>query len=241
MRRIFLAFLSVLIAFSAQAQVFNPVSWQTEVEDLKAGTFALKVTAQIKEGWHLYSQTLPSEDGPIATEFTFPEGDAYTLIGKVEEPKAKTEYDPNFDMDLNYFEKKVTFIQKVKPTSPDGFELTAEVYFMVCDAEKCLPPEYVGTYAEQDADLTYRLWGTLKQLIHKENIHDIYNLESNSSTFFKYKLSKFSLTSNCSALITVLSQEVCLYFFLIKPVHMRFHIILLSFHYQDLMHYYNVF
>ena len=41
-----------------------------------------------------------------------------------------------------------------------------------------LPPEYVGTYAEQDADLTYRLWGTLKQLIHKENIHDIYNLES---------------------------------------------------------------
>ena len=143
MRRIFLAFLSVLIAFSAQAQVFNPVSWQTEVEDLKDGTFALKVTAQIEEGWHLYSQTLPSEDGPIATEFTFPEGEAYTLVGKVEEPKAKTEYDPNFDMDLNYFEKKVTFIQKVKPTSPDGFELTAEVYFMVCDAEKCLPPEYV--------------------------------------------------------------------------------------------------
>ena len=41
-----------------------------------------------------------------------------------------------------------------------------------------LPPEYVGTYAEQDADLTYRLWETLKHLIHKENIHDIYNLES---------------------------------------------------------------
>ena len=41
-----------------------------------------------------------------------------------------------------------------------------------------LPPEYVGVYAEQDADLTYRLWQKLKHLIHKENIHDIYNLES---------------------------------------------------------------
>ena len=40
-----------------------------------------------------------------------------------------------------------------------------------------LPPEYVGSYAEQDADLTYRLWQILKEGINKENISDVYNLE----------------------------------------------------------------
>lgn len=41
-----------------------------------------------------------------------------------------------------------------------------------------LSPEYVGPYAEQDADLTYRLWQILKEGISKEDITDIYNLEN---------------------------------------------------------------
>ena len=41
-----------------------------------------------------------------------------------------------------------------------------------------LAPKYVGQYAEQDADLTYRLWQTLKQGVKEEDITDIYNLES---------------------------------------------------------------
>jgi DNA polymerase I-like protein with 3'-5' exonuclease and polymerase domains len=40
-----------------------------------------------------------------------------------------------------------------------------------------LAPEYVGQYAEQDADLTYRLWQILKQGIKEDDITDIYNLE----------------------------------------------------------------
>jgi DNA polymerase I-like protein with 3'-5' exonuclease and polymerase domains len=41
-----------------------------------------------------------------------------------------------------------------------------------------LPPEYVGQYAEQDADLTYRLWQLLKKGIREDDVQDIYNLES---------------------------------------------------------------
>ena len=139
-------FLSILLFFStiiSNAQIFNPVSWKTEVKQLENGTFELQMTAAIEEGWHLYSQSLPSDDGPIATEFTFKESSDFEKIGKVKEPKAKTEFDPNFDMDLNYFEKKVTFTQAIKSLNAKGFSATAEVYFMVCDAEKCLPPEYV--------------------------------------------------------------------------------------------------
>ncbi|MFB1022290.1 MAG: protein-disulfide reductase DsbD family protein [Vicingaceae bacterium] len=139
-------FLSILLFFSAtisNAQIFNPVSWKTEIKELENGRFELQMTASIEEGWHLYSQSLPSDDGPIATEFTLKESTDFLIEGKVNEPKPKTEFDPNFDMDLNYFEDEVTFTQVIKSKVPDAYKMTAEVYFMVCDAEKCLPPEYV--------------------------------------------------------------------------------------------------
>tara|TARA_R110000787_G_scaffold43783_1_gene107244 strand:+ start:25077 stop:26963 length:1887 start_codon:yes stop_codon:yes gene_type:complete len=41
-----------------------------------------------------------------------------------------------------------------------------------------LAPEYVGMYAEQDADLTYRLWQVLKKGIAEEDVGDIYKLET---------------------------------------------------------------
>ena len=143
MRTLFMGILLFFSAIISSAQIFNPVGWKTEVKQLENGTFELQMTAAIEEGWHLYSQSLPSDDGPIATEFTFKESSDFEKIGKVKEPKAKTEFDLNFDMDLNYFEKKVTFTQKIKSLNARGFSATAEVYFMVCDAEKCLPPEYV--------------------------------------------------------------------------------------------------
>ena len=143
MRTFFLSILLFISATISNAQIFNPVSWKTEVKELNNGTFELLMTASIEEGWHLYSQSLPSDDGPIATEFTIKESSDYELIGKVSEPKAKTEFDHQFDMDLSYFEKKVTFTQKIKSLNAKGYKAAAEVYFMVCDAEKCLPPEYV--------------------------------------------------------------------------------------------------
>jgi DNA polymerase I-like protein with 3'-5' exonuclease and polymerase domains len=41
-----------------------------------------------------------------------------------------------------------------------------------------LPAQHVGTYAEQDANLTLRLWQRFKALIIKEDIGDIFKLET---------------------------------------------------------------
>ena len=41
-----------------------------------------------------------------------------------------------------------------------------------------LPYQYVGPYAEQDADLTLRLWQALKVEINRQELHSIFNLES---------------------------------------------------------------
>ena len=40
-----------------------------------------------------------------------------------------------------------------------------------------LPAKYVGPYAEQDAALTLKLWGVLKEGLKSENIEKIYDLE----------------------------------------------------------------
>jgi thiol:disulfide interchange protein DsbD len=161
------AFFSVLLLslliHTATAQIFNPVSWSTSVVDNNDGTFDLQMKAEIEKGWHLYSQSLPSDDGPIATEFAFKESSDYELIDKVIEPKAITEYDPNFDMDLNYFKESVVFTQKVKSLNPGELKAIAEVYFMVCDEEKCLPPEYV------DLEFTISGNGTTSEPIESES------------------------------------------------------------------------
>ena len=41
-----------------------------------------------------------------------------------------------------------------------------------------LEAKYVGAYAEQDADLTYRLWQILKEGVSTEDVADIYKLET---------------------------------------------------------------
>jgi DNA polymerase I-like protein with 3'-5' exonuclease and polymerase domains len=41
-----------------------------------------------------------------------------------------------------------------------------------------LPYQYVGPYAEQDADLTLRLWKALKVEINRQELHNIFNIES---------------------------------------------------------------
>jgi len=41
-----------------------------------------------------------------------------------------------------------------------------------------LPAKYVGAYAEQDAALTLKLWGRLKELLKLEDVEKIYDLET---------------------------------------------------------------
>jgi thiol:disulfide interchange protein DsbD len=47
-------------------------------------------------------------------------------------------------MELAYFAKKADFVIAAKRISNKAFTYTAEVEFMVCDDERCLPPDYVS-------------------------------------------------------------------------------------------------
>ncbi len=122
----------------------DPVAWSFSTNKVDDETYELIVKATIEEGWHVYSQHLPSDEGPLPTFFSFEANDNYALEGDVMESEFVTHYDPNFEMDLNYFENEVTFTQTIKVTGATPFKVTGFLNFMVCDESKCLPPEDVN-------------------------------------------------------------------------------------------------
>ena len=123
-------------------QILQPVKWSYAAEQTKSGEAILIITAKIDKGWHLYSQLIP-DGGPIKTSFNFTTSSNYELVGKVEEGKAIEYYDKNFEMQLMYFATEAVFKQKIKLKSGKSFKISGGVEFMVCDDEKCLPPELV--------------------------------------------------------------------------------------------------
>lgn len=141
-RFVFLLFTIIFFNASSSAQIFKPVKWSASIQELGNGEAEIIFEAKIDKGWHLYAQDIP-EGGPIPTEFRFEESKNYSRIGKVVEPKAIKEFDKNFDMTLKYFEKSATFRQKIKILSSQDFKLSCSVEFMVCDDEKCLPPDEI--------------------------------------------------------------------------------------------------
>lgn len=136
-----LAFFAILI--QGFSQVYEPVSWKIEVKETSDTEAEIRFIAAIESGWHVYATTLPSDDGPIATSFTLEPSAAFAKKGDVKQGKFKTEYDPNFGMDLNYFDNQATFIQTIVRNSEKNFNVKGYLTFMVCNDQMCLPPEDV--------------------------------------------------------------------------------------------------
>lgn len=142
-KRIFL-FALLLAAFQmVSAQILEPVKWSFDSRKTGDGEYELQFTAKMDNGWHLYSQFVPS-GGPIPTSFKFDKPVGFTLVGKVIEPKPLEENDPNFNMVVKYFTKSVVFTQKVKVISDKPIEVKGFLEFMCCNNQNCLPPTEVN-------------------------------------------------------------------------------------------------
>jgi thiol:disulfide interchange protein DsbD len=123
------------------AQVYEPVKWFSDVEKISETEYNLIYTAEIEPHWHVYSQEGVGDEGPIPTEFTFNDQEGnFELLGKTLEPDVGAVYDDVFAMDIKFFENLAVFTQKIKLLNTKITEISAEVFFMVCDDEKCLPP-----------------------------------------------------------------------------------------------------
>ena len=138
----FIISILVLISTSLSAQILQPVKWSYSAEQKVPGEATLILKAKIDSGWHMYSQHI-ADGGPVKTTFTFTPSPNYELNGRVIEGKAIVIYDKAFDMELAYFSHDATFTQKIKLNTTKSIKIKGSVEFMVCDDEKCLPPDFV--------------------------------------------------------------------------------------------------
>lgn len=132
MKKVLFFLLSLLALINLNAQIVKPVKWSNKVEKLSDSEFNLVMQAKIDEGWHVYSQFTP-DGGSLPAEFKFENAKGnYELIGKVKESPYKKAFNDIFEVDEYYFEKQVTFTQKVKILNAKLTSIKAEIDYQVC-------------------------------------------------------------------------------------------------------------
>ena len=114
----------------------NPVKWDFKTEKVNDSIAELQFIATIKDKWHLYSQYHTGMEIPLSFDFT--SSQHYKRIGKVWEPKAKVFYDPVFDDTSHYFDKRVTFKQKIQVFADEPFNLKGELAGQACIEGRCV-------------------------------------------------------------------------------------------------------
>lgn len=125
-------FLLIISSFGfSQTKIQWTYSYNSELK-------TIEIQAVIADGWHLYSQHVDNEIGPVPTSFSFENNDKIKLIGKVTEPAPIQKYDENFEAMLDFFEGKVVFNQRISVKEPTV--LKGVVTYMLCNDTMCLPP-----------------------------------------------------------------------------------------------------
>ena len=102
--RTFVAVCVLMVFQSSVALAQNEASFGITAEP-KAARVGEAVTVWIdvdlSDDWHIYSATTPP-GGPYPTEIVL-SGAGFRQVGAVIQPKPIVEYDPNFDMNVEYY------------------------------------------------------------------------------------------------------------------------------------------
>lgn len=121
----------------AVAQEEDPVRWSFASESTGPSTWRLVFRADLDEGWHLYSMSLP-KGGPSPTKLIFDKGRRYRLKGKAEEIGTRVEmFDKTFFVDVVWFEGSVSFAQGIKAVGNTKVE--GRIEYQVCSEDLCIP------------------------------------------------------------------------------------------------------
>jgi thiol:disulfide interchange protein DsbD len=145
MRKVFFA--GVIAACLAAAPA-DPVAWKLTPPEapVKAGArFNVKLLAEVRDGWHLYSLK-PMAEGPIATRIWIAEGQPFSLAGAIQSPDPEVVQDPSFGMEVELYEGEAVFTLPVRAApgaAPGGQKLVVSASYQSCNNKLCLPPKTV--------------------------------------------------------------------------------------------------
>src|ERR1700744_954849 len=135
MKKVLLLIMVLAIGTAAFAQIEKPVKWSYAAKKISSTEAVVFLRATIDQGWHIYSQNV-KDGGPIKTSFTFSPSKEYALVGKTDEPTPITKYESVFSMNVSYFEKTVTFQQKIKLKSANVTSVKGQLEYETCNNSK---------------------------------------------------------------------------------------------------------
>ena len=122
----------------------RPVTWSATVPKSVApgSTVQIALVATIDDGWHLYSTTQPA-GGPVPTRIAVAASPIFAESGALGFPKPATAPDPNFGINVETYDRTVTFTVPVHIAAnarPGVDTLAIQARFQACNASLCLPP-----------------------------------------------------------------------------------------------------
>ena len=132
-----------MVVLGMHAQMVDPVHFTSELKMGEGTEAEIIFHATIDNGWHVYSTEI-GEDGPIEATFNVEKMEGAELVGKLT-PKGKVikKMDKLFNMELKYFEKEATFVQKIRFTKPQ-YDIDCYLEYGACSDASCLPPSEIA-------------------------------------------------------------------------------------------------
>lgn len=126
---------------TAQAQMIkDAIKWEKSFTNTSDGLITLTYKGTLKDGWHIYATVLP-KGGPTATGIELEDSEGVTAVGELKADRdPEVHFDPNFDMDLKWYSGNATFIQQLQITEPTNFKVVADLIYMICNDQTCMPP-----------------------------------------------------------------------------------------------------
>lgn len=149
-KSLFVSLVALLVLLVVSPRVMAQDShckWSFSTNKISECEYELVFTAQIDNGWHLYSQkpgkALPGgegETGPTPTLFAFDKKKTYQLVGKTSEPGGHADDAwKELGLEVMAFEKSAVFKQKIKLLTDKEVVITGTIDGMVCSNGSCIP------------------------------------------------------------------------------------------------------
>ena len=143
MKKVVMTLWTLMVVLGMHAQMVDPVHFTSELKMGEGTEAEIIFHATIDNGWHVYSTEI-GEDGPIEATFNVEKMEGAELVGKLT-PVGKVikKMDKLFNMELKYFEKEATFVQKIRFTKPQ-YDIDCYLEYGACSDASCLPPSEIA-------------------------------------------------------------------------------------------------
>jgi Disulphide bond corrector protein DsbC len=136
---------ALVLAQSPQEVAKWSASLETPERVKPGGGAVIKLSAEIRDGWHVYALSEPA-GGPTPLKVTLGDNVLARLSGSASGDAPTRKHDPSFDLDTNFYEHALTLRVPIALKNESGAGariIPVDVRFQSCTDRICLPPTTV--------------------------------------------------------------------------------------------------